>query len=276
MNHTEKSVLTDGFLAEAVDNWRKVHKRRACDWFELAYEMNKFGHEVKFIAERKGHPPAKQHLFAGCLLYLRSLTTFQASIRLAEYGLVVDSQTLIRSCLENLFFLVMLKENPKFVASMIKSDVLQEKKKLDGFLKLPPDLGLNEKRTEKIKSYLGQLPNDLSAIQFIDIAQKAGLSHMYNTYYRGLSHIAAHPNIQALKRHISYDQHSNPKGYLYGPDASNNDLGSTVAYACSIFHCTTKATLELFPDEALHSKNDSLFERYSKLAHRDFPNQFDD
>jgi hypothetical protein len=139
MNRSKTAVPTDGFMAEAAENWRTIHNRRANDWFDLARDLNQFGHKLKASVEVQAQP-TQQHLFAGALLYLRALTTFQAAVLVAGYGLVADAGTLVRSCLEDFFLLVMLNEDHGFVARMMQSDALQEKRKLKGFLSLPPEL----------------------------------------------------------------------------------------------------------------------------------------
>lgn len=164
-----------------------------------------------------------------------------------------------------------LNQDHTFVLKMIKADALQEKKKLRAFLNLPPNLGIGGERASKMKKYLDSFPEDLSDIRFAEIAETAGVKHMYDTYYRGLSHTSAHPNIQALTRHASYDENGDAKGFHYGPDASGEQLNRIVAYACAVFHCASRATITLFEAKNLLPVHDQLYQRYAQLANRDFP-----
>jgi len=270
MTERRTSIPTDGFLSDGAEYWRKVHEKRAFEWFEIARDLNRFGHQLRSLIET-GTPPAPQHLYLSGLLFLRALSTFQASILLANYGLVTDAGTLVRSTLEDFLLLGMLEKDPAFAVSMMRADALQEKKKLRGLLNLPSDLGLSPGRVEKLQRYVESFPDDLSDIKFDQIARKAGIGHMYDTYYRGLSHTSAHPNIQALTRHTSFDHQGNATGFCYGPDVPKDEIMQIVAYACAIFYCAIHSIITIYDDGTLLVKLDALYQRYSVMARRDFP-----
>ena len=91
-----------GFLGKEIEQWIQKTRNAHLDYFTLADEVNVYCQTtmLKFNA----HNNNKQEVLVSTL-YIRVLTHYQASILLAQRGLMPQSRVLVRAMIEALFSL---------------------------------------------------------------------------------------------------------------------------------------------------------------------------
>jgi hypothetical protein len=79
---------------------------------------------------------------------------------------------------------------------------------------LPEDIAKLKEVSETAK----MLGGDGAALQIRLVATRAGLDHVYDGFYRGLSTDAAHPTLLSLNNHFDTDSTGKLKSLRWGPD----------------------------------------------------------
>lgn len=117
---------------------------------------------------------------------------------------------------------------------LVVDDADRRRKIAKALLRLPADSGLSADQLEKLSRFITGIDEsgiDARPVSIVEAARLAGLTEIYDTYYRGLSNDAAHPSITALNRHVEADSTNVIRGLRWGPDVS--DVGDTVNSACT-------------------------------------------
>jgi hypothetical protein len=146
------------------------------------------------VAEIEFEDNADPKLY-GLALLCRSISNFQSALTLARRDQAVESLTLVRSCLENLFLIHDLRERRADSVRDIRSNDDFYKRLLSkAALKRP---GVDDKLRAIINDLVERL--DLKKPQKLTVraTAKGEIAWMYDAYAR-LSHDAAHPSITAL------------------------------------------------------------------------------
>ena len=76
------------------------------------------------------------------------------------------------------------------------------------------------------------------SLQIAHAAELAGLTGIYDTYYRGLSNDTPHPSVVALNHHMDADENGLIRGLRWGSDVL--DVENTIMAVCT----TTMHTIE--------------------------------
>ncbi len=233
-----------GFLSPQITNWVRRHHAENVEWFQLAESLNRVAHRQLGLLEA---PANNNQLFVASLLFMRALSNFQGAIILAERGITQEARTIVRGCFENIFYIGALKNHSKFADMLIVDDTDRRTKIARALLKLPVDFGLRSDQFEKLTQFvkgIGNSGNDVRTVSVAEAARLAGLSEVYDTFYRGLSNDAAHPSITALNRHVKADATNVVSGLRWGPDVS--DVEDTVSGACTACIYLVALTNDLF------------------------------
>jgi hypothetical protein len=211
-------------------------------------------------------PEGSNETFLAALLFMRGASSFQSAFVLAERGLTQDVRTLVRSCFESVFWLGALRKDATFAETLVQDDFQRRAKIARPLLKLPPDSGLEQEHIDKLDSFLKKLKEsgiEEKQISVADAARRAGLSEIYDTFYRGLSNDAAHPSITALNRYAESDQQNNVIGLRCGPDV--DDVGDTMSYLCTALIYLLFWTGEFFPNEERQRGLERCWSDYKQL-----------
>ncbi|MBV8548295.1 MAG: hypothetical protein JO126_02420 [Alphaproteobacteria bacterium] len=218
------SINEEGFLSPDISQWITKHRKDNSGWFSLTDQLNRLGQRLMLTSK----PPQEDNQKILIAFYfVRVLSAFQGIIFLAERGMTVEAQTLARSCLETVFCISAIAEDPDFYKHLIDADTGHKTKAANRLIALPDALkGLTPEQTKNIENFV-QSRNE-SENKGVDLnlylaASKGGLSDIYDTLYRYLSNKAAHPSLAALDRYFS--EHK----IKWGPDV--DDVAETLSAA---------------------------------------------
>lgn len=168
------------------------------EWFNLASDLRNSC--LSLLAEAQVQTAhsleESQELFA-VLLFCRTITNFKGAIVLFQQGLIIEAQTLQRSCFENSLWLRRLAHEGAAFAKAISDDGLFNEA---AFAKLVKPAIKDQNTLKKLKEHedfgKGQRRIDTKGPSTLD-----GASEDY-AEFRRLSMAAAHPSSTSLLRHI--------------------------------------------------------------------------
>jgi hypothetical protein len=217
----------DGFLSADIGEWIALNRQAHSRWFAVAHGLNQIA-QKHFLDLSVDGDDLQSILVA--LLFTRGVTNFQGAIVLVERGITVGARILVRSCFEDVFYLIAIHSSKDYHQQLIHADQMARKRIARALLKMQPEYGgLDQPDIEKLNSFLSGLPEDLagSPASIAKAASDAGLTDVYDTYYRGLSNDAAHPSLVTLGCHFDDDNHK----FLWGPEPER--VLETISAACT-------------------------------------------
>jgi hypothetical protein len=146
MSYISQSTLENGFLSADLHSRVSDIRGRHADWFSHAENLNRFAQRIaitqrEFSSERG---LGDDHVLALLLLY-RALNNFQATVLMAERGMIVEARTLARSCLETAIWLAAIKTDPEHWGGMLKDELAS--KRARGSLTVSQTCGCYEPRS---------------------------------------------------------------------------------------------------------------------------------
>ena len=263
-NDRQMTLENSGFLSPDISIWIEKHRAANLGWFSLAQNFNSVAMQVLSALTV---PPDDNKSFLAALLFMRGLSSFQSALVLAERGLTQDARTVTRSCFESVFWLGALRNDANFADMLIHDDFNRRAKIARPLLKLPNGSGLDAEHIDKLERFLDGIResgSEATQVNIADAARIAGLTEIYDTYYRGLSNDAAHPSITALNRYTEADRDNNIIGLRWGPDVP--DVGRTLSDLCTAFIYLLAWTREFFAISDLQEELERYWTDYKQLV----------
>jgi len=258
------TLENSGFLSPQISSWIARHRAANPGWFSLAENLNCVAMRA---VQALTVPPDDNKSFLAALLFMRGLSSFQSALVLAERGMTQDARTITRSCFESVFWLGALRNDANLANTLVHDDLGRRAKIARPLLELPGDSGLNAEHIEKLERFLDEVQNsgiEAKQLNIAEAARIAGLTEIYDTYYRGLSNDAAHPSITALNRYAEADQNNNIIGLRWGPDVP--DVGLTLSDLCTAFIYLLVWTREFFAIDNLQEDLERYWVDYKQLV----------
>ena len=138
-----------------------------------------------------------------CLL-CRITTHLRAIEVLYEHELAIEADTILRSCLESLFWMGALANVPDTVEKMVSEFEYQRYSMRNRILSADPSsMKLDDETSKKIElAQAENTPSKKDLISIFQAAQRANLEALYVTY-ASLSNASAHPSVHSLNRHVA-------------------------------------------------------------------------
>jgi hypothetical protein len=168
--------------------------------------------------------------------------------------MIADSRTLVRSCAESAIALGANAIDGNFVDVLIEGHYKHRVTVANVFLSRPPtqqDLSdaqlelLRKVVSEATELYPGTGPK---WVVWANVADKAGMTTLYDTVYRDMSGDGAHATIEALNRQVVADADSNIQSLTFAPQTQ--DLTDTLSAAISsMLHAVDAFGLTLERDD---------------------------
>jgi hypothetical protein len=260
------SIEEAGFLSPDISHWIAHYRTTpSCrGWFELATDLNRI---LQRAILRLAIPAEDNQQFTATLLFLRGVTSFQGTVLLTERGATADARTLVRSCVESLFYLGAVLADAAFVQALVSDDADRRGKLARSLLGLPPGSGLEREHIERLERFLDELAVsgvEARAVKVFGAAKFAQLEQIYESYYRGLSNDAAHPSVTSLNRHVKVKTNGEIKGLHWGPDAK--DVADTINNACTAAIYLVSYAQRLVQSQDAFDGLDRCWERYKELV----------
>lgn len=226
-NDRDEDFGKNGFLGEAARSQIPGIQAEHPEAFALAFDVSRALQAAALTGMETLQGEMLGADSVAMRLFIRGLQTYQALLILAERGLVTETQTLLRSLLEDLFCMgALVRQSGKFL-EMLKVDAEASRREQGKFLLAQGLLGESgpdiRDRLEAVVAEIGRDP------AFMSPKKVAGLSPMQSQYllYQKLSNDAAHPSAISLMRHVTLDKLEIGWKYRWGP-------GSKVELAFSL------------------------------------------
>lgn len=228
------SIRRDGFLSEVIA--RMVPRLREMNqlWFDFADRINGVGQRIMNGAEAAciGHSTHEPICIATRFL-IRSLSGFQAAVLLAERGMTLEAETLVRGLYENSLWLSYLHTAPIAAVAALRIDELRSQRGRDRALLAQmarsdasdPTLALLlEARVAAADQELRGQPR-----LGIEALAAEGQSDDFYMFYKMLSSGSAHPSFHSLARHLEMNPDGSWSGHVTGPDGDGIARALTLA-----------------------------------------------
>jgi Family of unknown function (DUF5677) len=234
------SFANEGFrsptMARFRDSVRTIPAYKA--WFDFADDLNRLGLDMLRDLDVPRHD--RQRLTIA-ILFVRAHKSLQASLHLAELGLVSDARVVLRSAVEGTIALNALANDPAFLDQLIEAHYYNQRKTARVIL------GDSVYRATYSP---GQIAEMEATVRDVDAREKAvaplkfgdpnwsnvaqiHCKDLYQTLYRLLSSDGTHTTINAIHRHVGYDANQQIEELKIGPDTA--DLVETLKAACLVF-----------------------------------------
>lgn len=203
------------------------------DWMALADDTNLVCQRLLHAAliGAAGHEVASVYSVA-TRLFIRTASHFQGALILAERGMPVEAQSLVRACYENAILIGSLKdfgqETLAHLAAEERSSALARLKILAALLDASEDADAAHRAAVEEGIVVMDGSPKHPAIGLKDLSTKAGLLPMY-LYFRQLSANSAHASVSSLHSHF-WILDGAVEGFQIGPDLDR--FPATVAMAC--------------------------------------------
>ena len=205
----------NGFLSIEIQNTRIEIINNFKSFFDLAYELNKFCHEIiELLPDKKD-----QRKYVYTLLFIRIIHTYNALIILAEHGLITQSRILLRSIVEAWYIINAICQEDSFLKDYLNNGIYNINKILKG----ADEVGLHSMQNKSIIELYDDIKQEvknkkINDIRIYSLAEKAKLLDNYKILYTDLSR-DVHSIITNLDSEYTIkDSNGNTKGIGYGPN----------------------------------------------------------
>jgi hypothetical protein len=219
-------------------------------WFNAATAFNELAMSV--LSNLNIDLESRQQITTAAL-YDRVLTSYQATILLAERGMLSDSRTIVRGAVENAIVLAAIIKDAAVCDLLVDRHFWHHRKLRQAWLSDKDAVAQMTTQDEiDIKANIADIDarhpkvRELKSdpVVIATLSQKVELTALYNAVYRGASGDAAHTSIDALNRHVKFDDQGRMAGLNFGPDVM--DLPRTLSDAMSVLGHALQVTIEFF------------------------------
>lgn len=198
-------------------------------------------------------------------MFSRCVAQFQSALILAERGLTFESMVLGRALLETAFVLGALVEKKVTPSELLDNDVGNRRKIGKAVLSIVKADSVPE-HYSKLETFVSE-NKDARVIEVRAMANRAGMSIVYDGVYRHLSHFAAHPSISAVGPYFA-ECPGEVDRIVFRPilEATPKALLTActgIILACSAYEKRPKRDQNLNEElHLLHDRQDALYEKY--------------
>jgi len=217
------------------------------EWFDLEDELQNTtaaiisGTEVRYTENGLNDPV----IYAATLLF-RTLSSVRSVFVLASKGLLVESNIIARSCVENVLWLRGLRERGLDFVQEILKETVNADAALAKLMVDMPEVSLDEE-SKKLADAQMQARTK-GRIQTGEIT-KTSASNIDYAVFRMISHNFAHPSLRSLDRYIERDPGTGAYTLLVDPEVAPKDLLWAMFIAAGTALSAVGLFLETFPPE---------------------------
>lgn len=209
-----------GFLSPEIDSFRDLVRRDYASDFEETAAFSEQAHRLVMTL------PVNEEMvttLAAAVFFERSIRSCQAAFLLCERGLNQEAQVLVRTATETLFAGAALLADPNVFQQLLLSSDHEESVQARGLLKTLAD-SLTADQSAVLQSVIDRAHPKAAKYSIYDAARTAGLSALYEAFYRGLSAKASHATFRSLDN--SFVRQGEQLMLTSGP--SDNELNFTL------------------------------------------------
>ncbi|KFG91865.1 hypothetical protein BV98_000114 [Sphingobium herbicidovorans NBRC 16415] len=255
-----------GFLATEADAFRFHFRELLADWFSLAERINALGQRM--YVECSDLLPGQRVLSPtslGLQMMPRCLSGFQGALILAERGLGVEAQALVRSVFETAFWMGYVISDPTVAVPQLRGETLNSEIRLfEASLRHLSGMGTDNET--QVRSQLSEMKAEYARLPkpptMEKIASAAGYGPSY-FFYKDLSGAATHLSLKSIHGFLHHDEAGEVIGHQVGPDEES--VGKAVWLACRAMTLAVHALGRLPGCSAYSSELDPLNHELGQL-----------
>jgi hypothetical protein len=198
-------------------------------------------------------------------LFTRARTNFEGALMMLQHGMLMESLTLARSCIESAIFLGALKSDILLIKDLEMDQTTSEIGLIHASLALYKSLDRGSLEAAKMSAQLAELAKqDKKRIKVDDLANRINRVELY-AIYKHLSATAAHPSMSTIVQGYSFGEGKNINLGIKPENITNDEINSVMFYCC-IALLTACCDLNEVADLYYSSqKIDAIFEHCQKL-----------
>jgi hypothetical protein len=210
----------NGFLDAEMISWIAKHHKDNEALFDLCTRLNQYAQQLLF--RLNVHSNNLQEILVSSL-FVRALSTYQASLLTCERGMVAETRVLLRTLLEILFRLLAIARSHEIAQAFVLEDERHRRKFIGKYQKLGAEVKeaqCSSSLTELLSAINQKISEqDIKELKTEWFAHKAGLDDFYNSAYAIFSG-SVHANVRDLEEILVTDDQGNVRSLNYGPDVS--------------------------------------------------------
>jgi hypothetical protein len=219
----KSSIRDAGFLSPRTADLVSMYRQQLPAWFDLIETLNALGQrQMHRGVEKAGKLGSLDPINISTRLFIRTMSNFQGSVLLAERGMVVEAQTLVRSCHENSFWIGAFFSSPTEALEAFQLDETKSQdSRADALLRIVEEHGDDATRKETREQFASRRAKSKKAALGLEkLAKLAGL-HPVFAFYKEVSASSAHPSLYSIERYLDKVP-GGWRGFVGGPDTKEN------------------------------------------------------
>lgn len=195
----------EGFLSDDFDFFQNELEDACGEPLSICFDLSR--HAQQFQYSLRIHGEYLPEVISAAL-FTRVLSTFQASLLLAQRGMISQVEMLIRCTLEAVFPLVAVSKDPEFANAYVLAEEHQRLKAINRVARCRERLGENTEldRLADLATEVGKDIRDgkIQGLSTYDCANKAGMADYYDTLYCHTS-MTLHASPRSLEDALDLD-----------------------------------------------------------------------
>lgn len=256
----------DAFLSPMMDEWRRQAQLSAPLWFALIQDINRDAVALLTVIH-----PAKwsDRELAAAAMFGRALQSFEATVILAERGMLADAGSLARNIVESAVFLgglALVDDFPKRMAASNNAhffgmaQAIAEQMEMNG---AQEDL-LSAGELRELLQDVRDQGHARTSINLRELAKEVGMDPLYEVVYRMLSGDAAHPSIASIERHFGRNDSGQVEKLIFSPQ--RDGMEKVLSAAIVAFLAALEALGCVFPEHDIRTMADMFNARHHALG----------
>ena len=238
---------TDGFLSSTITNAAPYRRLENCEYFTLAEDTNSV--LMRIVDTAIKHSDVRNSNWSpealAIRLLMRSLTTLQGVIVLAERGMIVQARTLARTIVEDSFFSAALTTQPNDVVRMFREGA-EASRRAQGQFIIAQQLGNSDLDRQKLQTAIDAIDRNLSFLKPKKVAEMSSMLPQYLNYMR-LSDDSSHTSATSLHKHVGTFEDGPGWNYKMDP-GSREEIASTLHRALLAVMPVGIVVTQMLPD----------------------------
>lgn len=254
----------ENFLSPWIEKYVPHNRQSNQDWYDYARNLNRVGLAIWMATENV--VAAKSIFDPACIavrLLLRALCDFEASVILAERGIVDQADVLTRNVYEAGFWMGYLHSDGDVAVEAMRQDSLASSL---GALKFDRKLAVSQhgEKAEIVRKIDKAVTSrERGKPQKIEeIASRPGYEKYY-TIYKDLSSAAVHVSLKSLHPYMKDNGDGTYDGHVFGPDKDR--ISPSLSKACLALCLNLRSYSEIVGGSSFDNQLQELLLRWEKI-----------
>ena len=254
------SFATDGFCSSEIRKNIRIIRHRSNIWFDFCLDLNRCLQQIVYeVGGTRGTLFTKDVVTSA--IYLRSISSFQGTINLAERGMHISGYALVRQIYEDSLCISATSSNWEHFKKMFEEDLKASRRKQMQFMLQSQNLDL------ETQNKLKEIINKTGKSQTLNMKKIASLGPLEKQYlfYQIISANASHCSADSLRSQVVIaDNKSAWNGFRFGP-SSKESIDALLWAACGAALPVALGCAEILKNDPQRTKISDWIFRFRNL-----------